>query len=128
MNDSKQSKEDWIFYHALYHLVAHWAAFVGTLGLLTTVGVVISSTAMPLTGIRRLYCQSAILGLSASSLFIVWRMITYGRIVKQMISTPEYEKQLRRVGALNYAVFIVISIAAISFLAVAASIVLWRTA
>ena len=33
-----------IFYHALYHHIAHWAAYVAMMGLLVTTGLLVSLT------------------------------------------------------------------------------------
>jgi hypothetical protein len=41
LNAPEEKVREWTYY-ALYHFVAHWAAFNGTFGLLVTLGVVIN--------------------------------------------------------------------------------------
>lgn len=70
--------ESWAYYHALYHLVTHWAAFVATLALLVTIGVVISAS--PTLG-NRWYFIFAIATTTIAAWFFLWRMGTFGAVV-----------------------------------------------
>jgi hypothetical protein len=37
--DENRQKEDWLYYYALYHMLAHWTAFLAISVLLVTLGV-----------------------------------------------------------------------------------------
>jgi hypothetical protein len=87
----------WVFYHAFYHQIAHWAAFIATLGLLTMIGIAVS-TASRLDGIRRLFCQLAIGMTLLGSWWFLGRMHTYSSIVNEMLPSS-YIMRLSSVGA-----------------------------
>src|SRR5271170_4579980 len=94
LTDDSKRREDWIFYHSLYHLIAHWAALVATVGLLLNVLVMIGTAARPLSITSLVYSQIAILGMLLGSWFFAWRMVTYSKMVKGMIASPKYEETL----------------------------------
>ena len=70
--------ESWAYYHSLYHLVTHWAAFVGVLALLITIGVVISAS--PKLG-NRWYFVFAIISGTLAAFYFLGRMRTFGNSV-----------------------------------------------
>lgn len=118
MNESK----DWIFYHALYTLITHWAAFIACIGLLATIGVVISTVTGPLKGIRRLFCQCSILMISIGAGLFNWRMYTYSVVVDNMLP-PKYIQQLSLMGATPTTALL--GAGATAILAVFCSLILW---
>jgi hypothetical protein len=83
---------DWPYYYALYHMLAHWAAFLGVFVLLVTFGVQWNTTQNP----RVAHPYGAALGLvvlCAVELWLVWcifRESTY-LLRKLPISTREPE-------------------------------------
>jgi hypothetical protein len=90
---------DWVFYHALYHLLSHWAAFMATLGLLITIATVMSTSFLePIDRLRR-FCSVASVALTLfGSWFFLWRMFLYSSIVNRMLPN-HYTRQLPGVSA-----------------------------
>ena len=127
MNDQKQ---DWFLYHALYHIIAHWAALVAAIGLLATIGVVISTATKPLMGIRLWYCQAVILGIAGGCIFFMLKMNGYTQLMKEMqasdtpMTSDKYEARLSKFGVQKKR-FVVITSFATAFLLVSTTIVLW---
>jgi len=117
------SPEDRIFYHALYYLVSHWAAFIASLGLLVTTGVIVSTVATPLNGIRRLYCQAAIATMFFGSWFFLWRMYTFSSIVQRMLPRT-YLQELALVGA-NPTILGVALVATCGFAGFSSTVLWW---
>lgn len=84
-------ERDRVYYRALYHLVTHWAGYLATVGLLVTLGTVISTSNV----IRpRYYCLAAIAVTFVGSVLFLVRINTFASIVNdpQMIPAPEVAK------------------------------------
>jgi len=76
---------EWVYNHALYHLVYHWAAYVAFLVLLITIGVILSVAPVPPVRVSRLYDAFAIVVCGTASGFFLWRMDTFGKVVNQSL-------------------------------------------
>jgi hypothetical protein len=76
---------DWVFYHALYCVIAHWAAFNATLGLLVTLALVLYTVAIPHDMARRHSAEAVVLIIASASWYSLWRMHTYMKIVDRML-------------------------------------------
>jgi hypothetical protein len=77
-----------VFYHALYHHLAHWAAYIAMVGLLVTIGVGLSLTPMAsdaTRGIRGAGLVVAILCSLLGSGYFVKGMDTYGALVNERL-------------------------------------------
>ena len=85
---------DWVYYHALYHVIAHWAAFNATLGLLGTLSLVLYTVAFPHDTVRRRSAEAVVLILLLASWYFLWRMHTYVRVVNRMLPAW-YVQELR---------------------------------
>ncbi len=83
---------DWVFYHALYHLLTHFAAFMATLGLSVSIGVALASTSTTFTRAKRQYCLTVLLCVMLASWFFLWRMYTYSTIVNRMLPIAYFEQ------------------------------------
>ena len=73
-----------VYYHALYHHVAHWAAYVATMVLLVTVGLLVSLT--PITsgsglGQRKFGAGAAVVCGLIAAIYFIKGMDTYGGIL-----------------------------------------------
>jgi len=64
-----------VFYHALYHHVAHWAAFVGMMGILITIGALLSVTQIETKSVPRFF--GTLFAISAA-LFGSWYFVGFG--------------------------------------------------
>ncbi len=84
--------QEWVFYHALYHLVAYWAAFMVALGLLINIGVAVSTTGTHLDGIRRNFCLVAVCTTLLGSWFLLWRVYTFSVLIMAMLPSDYTEK------------------------------------
>ncbi len=66
-----RQKEDWSYYYALYHMLAHWTAFLTILVLLITLGVLWNSAQIP----RVAHPGGAAIGLAVLcgvELYLLW--------------------------------------------------------
>ena len=73
-----------MFYHALYHLVAHWAAFIATLGLLLTIGLILATSP---TIRHRSPCVYLIIIVLSGSWWILWRMWIFVNFLNTKLPT-----------------------------------------
>src|SRR5689334_1902060 len=79
------NQADWSFYHALYHLVTHWAATVTILVLLLTVGVILLTTSGPMR-IWQKVCACLVIAITAAlPIYFLERMATYGAFVTSQL-------------------------------------------
>jgi hypothetical protein len=82
--------EDKVFYHALYHHVTHWAAYIAMNGLLITIGFFLSLTP-PNDGahmnLRLVIIQFAVIVSFSAALYFTSGMFRYGRKLNE--SVPE---------------------------------------
>src|SRR5947208_14032379 len=69
---------EWVYYHSLYHLVYHWAAYVAFLVLLITIGLVPSVSAVPRS---KLYIGFAIVVSGVASGFFFGECIHSARLL-----------------------------------------------
>jgi hypothetical protein len=109
------------YYHSLYHLVTHWAAYVATLGLLLTIGVVISAS--PKLG-NRWYFVLAIIVASGASFFFLRRMHTFATDVNRILDVEADETKWLP-GSLNLVIgaCVTLAVAAMDFIALCLSAV-----
>jgi hypothetical protein len=84
-SSNEQSDDDRIFYHALYHLVAYWAAFMGTIGLLITSALVVSTGPQSPEGTRRWVFLGTVSATLVTSVFLLWRQATFASFVKDRL-------------------------------------------
>ncbi|MBE0659171.1 MAG: hypothetical protein IH602_15860 [Bryobacteraceae bacterium] len=66
-----------IFTHALYHTVTHWAAFMVAMGLLLSMGVVLSKVSRP-SGVKLWFCVSATGAILAACFYFLQRIKAFG--------------------------------------------------
>ena len=71
-------EEDKVFSHALYHVVAHWAAFMLTLGMLVTIGLAAATVVVP-AGMKRWFCASAIAIVLFACLYFLFRIQVFAK-------------------------------------------------
>jgi hypothetical protein len=83
--------DDKIFYHALYHHVTHWAAYVAMNGLLITFAFFLSLSP-PIDGAnlvqRLIIAQFAVLASLCAALYFTSGMYRYGKKLNE--SVPKY--------------------------------------
>ena len=94
MKDDNKKLSDRGFYVALYFMIAHLTAYVAILVLTITIGVLISTSSMPLvilSGCRAAWVTVALLVLMAGELYSLWRMANLGNIV--IVGLPATEVQ-----------------------------------
>ena len=83
---------DWVYYHALYHQVTHWAGFYATTGLLVSVLILLSTTReIDKRGVRCCYLATFVTVLG--SWFFLERVNLYARIVMRMLPS-DYRQEL----------------------------------
>ena len=83
---------DWVYYHALYHQVTHWAGFYATTGLLVSILILLSTTReIDKLGARCCYLATVITVFG--SWFFLQRVNFYARIVMRMLPS-NYEQEL----------------------------------
>src|SRR4051812_13074675 len=80
----KIDEEDRIFSHALYHVVAFWAAFMVTAGLLLNAGVMVATVTKP-GGVRLIFCAAAIVALALASLYFVLRINAFSKTIESRL-------------------------------------------
>ena len=73
------------YYYALYHQVAHWAAFVATIGLLLNTGFMLGTSARSMSKQKCNLCRAFIAVSLLGSWFFILRMFQYGEVVKRYI-------------------------------------------
>jgi hypothetical protein len=83
------------YYHALYHHVAHWAAYVGTMVALLTITVVLSGSPGPLSGARLFGFVIADLAATGAAIYFIRGMGIYGGIIRTALS-PDYLGSIER--------------------------------
>jgi heme/copper-type cytochrome/quinol oxidase subunit 1 len=83
------------YYHALYHLVGHWAAYVAILGVLLTTALLLSLTPIPGDAHRRIATIGIVVTLALiAGLYFILRMKMYGDEVATRL--PEsYKRRLK---------------------------------
>ena len=97
-SENKRVTDTEVFYHALYHHVAHWAAYVAMMGLLVTVGILVSLT--PIIGgtdptKRKVGAIAAVAGACLGALYFIKGMDTYGGILNtEHLPRPYLDKVL----------------------------------
>ena len=99
------SKE--VFYHALYHHLAHWAAYTAMVGLLVTIGVGLSLTPLAndaTRGVRAAGIGVAILCALLGSGYFAKGMDTYGSFVNEKLP----EAYLRKTQTFPHKMMIVV--------------------
>src|ERR1035437_3831148 len=83
---------DWVYYHALYHQVTHWAGFYATTGLLISILILLSTTReLDRSGSR--CCYLATFATVFGSWFFLQRVLLYARIVMRMLPS-NYKQEL----------------------------------
>ncbi|MGD0497773.1 MAG: hypothetical protein ABSC23_04980 [Bryobacteraceae bacterium] len=65
------------FTHALYHMVSHWAAVVAVIGLLSTFGIILSTTRVRPAFWGRAFCVANIVLLWVISWYFLYRMTIF---------------------------------------------------
>ena len=93
-----------VYYHALYHHVAHWAAYVGMMVALTTIAAVLSSTQMPVAGIQAWGVACTIVLTTAGAVYFIRGMDTYGAVLRDALPEP----YLRRTQTFRHKVTIMV--------------------
>ncbi len=87
--ENRQSK-DWAYYYALYHMLAHWAAFLGVFVLLVNFGVQWNTTLNP----RVAHPWGATLGLvvlCAVEVWLLWCIYRESTYLLRKLPTREEE-------------------------------------
>lgn len=104
--DKPKIHESETYYHALYHHVTHWAAYLALMGFLLTIGVVVSLS--PPVGaapnlfqvyVRLIGIAAAIVAAMIGACFFMTGMDRYGGLLHENL--PEY--YLRKTLALPHA-------------------------
>ncbi len=81
-----------LFYHALYHHVTHWAAYIAMLGILITIALLLSLSPVESGSnslVRILGPGWAIIAAFGGALYFVNGMDKYGRILNEQLD-PAY--------------------------------------
>jgi hypothetical protein len=84
-----------VFYHALYHHITHWAAFVAMMALLITIGFILSLTPIPkdfYSGRRTAGVFAAVVAGLAGAIYFAKGMDTYGALVNERLPKDYLEK------------------------------------
>src|SRR2546425_4595868 len=71
-----------LYYHSLYHHIAHWGAYVAMMGVLLTIGFFLSLTPMKDTSLFSVRTGVVVFSICASflaSLYFIGGMNTYGK-------------------------------------------------
>ena len=88
------------YYHGLYHLVTHWAAFVAMMGVLLTIGLLMCLTPIArdvtFRNRRILALFIIILCSSMAGLYFIDRMKLYSNEINRKLP-PAYKERLRKV-------------------------------
>jgi hypothetical protein len=75
---------DWVYYHALYHLVTHYAGFYATFGLLISLVFLLSVT-QKIDKLGAVCCYVATGATVVGSWFFLERMTIYANVVARML-------------------------------------------
>jgi hypothetical protein len=70
-----------IFQHALYHHVAHWAAYVGMMVAEITITAILSTASAPITGLKFKGAVWAIAATTVGAGYFILGMNTYGAVL-----------------------------------------------
>jgi hypothetical protein len=73
------------YYHALYHLVSHWGAYMASMGLLLTIGVLLSTASIPGRA-RKGFCIAFIAVVPLGAWFFLWRMYVFANEVNHRLA------------------------------------------
>jgi len=87
------------YYYALYHQVAHWAAFVATMGLLINSGIILSASREALPETKRKFCRAFVTISLFGAWFFLFRMLQYGEVVRKIL--PEHLHEISPIALLN---------------------------
>ena len=71
--DEHRQKEDWSYYYALYHMLAHWAAYLTILVLLLTVPV-LWNTSQSAAHPHPIGAAVSLAALCGVEIYLVWRI------------------------------------------------------
>ena len=85
-----------LFYHALYHHVAHWAAYIAMLGILITIALLLSLSPVESGSnrlVRVLGTGWAIFSASLGASYFINGMRKYGQILNERLP-PAYLKSV----------------------------------
>ena len=98
--DVNRQKEDWSFYYALYHMLAHWTAYLTILVLLLTVGVLWSTSqnfrnTIPTSSVRFLVRAPRLHSLIADVLLLP-NSHNFSSTVLNLLSTTEKISRMNR--------------------------------
>ena len=88
MGSLTDTEQERVFNHALSHLIAHWAGFIATLGLLATSTLVLAGTES-LTFRDFLGLLVVVLGTTVASVYFLIRMHDFGKVVNDLLP-PKY--------------------------------------
>lgn len=111
LSDRKTIGKSEVYYHALYHHVAHWGAYVAMMGLLVTIGILVCLT--PViggdTGMRKVGLIVGIIASAAGAVYFIRGMDTYGGIVNTEYLPQDY---LNKVQSMPHKMMILVGHAA----------------
>ena len=82
---NKDKKEEWLYYYALYHMLAHWSALMVSIGLLVTFGIALAYSGVSHRGVGILV---PILTIYFASLWFNYRMCVFSKFVHSKLE-PE---------------------------------------
>jgi hypothetical protein len=86
------------YYHALYHLVTHWAAYVAMIALLLTIALLLCLTPIAGDAHGRIIIMAAITAVSAAGcMYFVLSMKMYGDEVNARLP-PAYKARVPRLN------------------------------
>ena len=83
-----------VYYHSLYHHIAHWGAFVAMMGVQLTLGFFISLTPIKdasLWSVRAGAVAAIIVASALGALYFIKGMYTYGRQVNTRVGSVYYD-------------------------------------
>jgi hypothetical protein len=112
VSEKKPVRETDVYYHALYHHLAHWAAYVAMMGLLVTIGLAVSLTpilANADAGKRKAGVVVSVIGACLGAVYFIKGMDTYGGIVNYEYLPQSY---LDKVSTFPHKMMIVIGVLA----------------
>lgn len=79
---NENKREEWLYYYALYHMIAHWSALMVTIGLLLTIWAAVALAGTPPRGSAVLLPAIAVY---AASLWFNYRMYVFSNFVHSKI-------------------------------------------
>lgn len=79
--DNKE--EEWLYYFALYHALAHWAAYVTILVLLITMGVLLSTSQTAIVHTKS--AAAAVFALWGGEIYLMLRILRLSKVMLKFV-------------------------------------------